>query len=86
MKYAAHSLMWTSEFTEKNLGLFDRLKEMGFDGIEIHLNHPETLPVEKIKEKMQDTGMKCTFTATLEEKHNVISSDQKKERTGHSFS
>ncbi len=85
MKYAAHTLMWTPEFTEKDLGLFDKLKEMGFDGIEIHLNHPETLPVVKIKKKMQDTGMKCTFTATLEEKHNLISSDQKKREQGIAF-
>ena len=77
MKYAAHSLMWTPEFTEKDMGLFDKLKEMGFDGIELHLNHPESLPVEKIKEKMQDTGMKCTFTAALEKKNNLISPDQK---------
>ncbi|NQS88221.1 sugar phosphate isomerase/epimerase [Patescibacteria group bacterium] len=77
MKYAAHSLMWTPEFTEKDMGLFDKLKEMGFDGIELHLNHPESLPMEKIKEKMQDTGMKCTFTAALEKKNNPISPDQK---------
>jgi len=77
VKYAAHSLMWTPEFTEKDMGLFDKLKEMGFDGIELHLNHPESLPMEKIKEKMQDTGMKCTFTAALEKKNNPISPDQK---------
>ena len=82
MKYAAHSLMWTPEFTEKDLHLFDKLKGMGFDGIEVHLNHPETLPVEKIKKKMEDTGMKCTFTATLEKKHNFLSSDSKKETKG----
>jgi len=69
--------MWTPEFTEKDMGLFDKLKEMGFDGIELHLNHPESLPMEKIKEKMQDTGMKCTFTAALEKKNNPISPDQK---------
>jgi len=77
--------MWTPEFTEKDLGLFDKLKGMGFDGIEIHLNHPETLPVEKIKEKMQGTGMKCTFTATLEKKHNLLSSDSKKRDQGINF-
>jgi len=33
MKYAAHSLMWTPEFLEKDIHLFDDLKKMGFDGI-----------------------------------------------------
>ena len=85
MKYAAHSLMWTAEFTEKDLHLFDKLKRMGFDGIEIHTNHPETLPKEKIKEKMNETGMKCTFTAALEKDTNIISPDKKKRKAGIEF-
>lgn len=85
MKYAAHSLMWTPEFGEKDLGLFDRLKEMGFDGIEIHLNHPETLPKEKIKKKMNETGMKCTFTATLDKEHNLISPEKEIREAGIEF-
>lgn len=85
MKYAAHSLMWTPEFGEKDLGLFDRLKEMGFDGMEIHLNHPETLPKEKIKKKMNETGMKCTFTATLDKEHNLISPEKEIREAGIEF-
>jgi len=85
MKYAAHSLMWTPEFTEKDLHLFDRLKGMGFDGIEIHTNHPETLPKKKIKEKMNETGMKCTFTATLGKNTNIISPDKEKRKAGVEF-
>lgn len=34
MKYAAHSLMWTPEFREKDFGLLDKPKGMDFDGIE----------------------------------------------------
>ena len=85
MKYAAHSLMWTPEFTEKDLHLFDKLKGMGFDGIEIHTNHPETLPKKKIKEKMSETGMKCTFTATLDKEANIISPDKEKRKAGVEF-
>jgi len=85
MKYGAHMLMWTAEFTEENLGLFDKLKEMGFDGLEVHLNHPETLPKEKIKEKMKETGLRCTFTATLEKKHNLISPDKEVRENGIKF-
>ncbi len=85
MRYAAHSLMWTAEFTEKDLHLFDKLKGMGFDGIEIHTNRPETLPKKKIKEKMSETGMKCTFTATLDKEHNIISPDKEKRKAGIEF-
>jgi len=85
MKYAAHSMMWTSTFTEKDLGLFDRLKRMGFDGLEIFLNHPESLPMEKIKEKMNETGMGCTLSIGLGKEQNLISPDSGARDAGVAF-
>ena len=85
MKYAAHSMMWTPTFTEKDLGLFDRLKGMGFDGLEIFLNHPESLPMEKIKEKMNETGMGCTLSVGLGKEQNLISPDRGARDAGVAF-
>jgi len=85
MKYAAHSMMWTATFTEKDLGLFDRLKGMGFDGLEIFLNHPESLPMEKIKEKMNETGMGCTLSVGLGKEQNLISPDRGARDAGVAF-
>ena len=85
MKYAAHSLMWTPTFTEKDLGLFDRLKRIGFDGVEIFINHPESLPMEKIKEKMDETGMKCTLSIGLSKERNLISPDRRTRDAGVAF-
>jgi len=84
MKYGAHSLMWTARFTEKDLGLFDRLKQMGFDGLEIYVNADsiDSLPREKIKEKMRETGMECTISTGLGENQNVISPDENKRKNG----
>lgn len=85
MKYAAHSLMWTPTFTEKDLELFDRLKRMGFDGVEIFLNHPESLPMKKIKEKMDETGMGCTLSIGLGKEQNLISPDRRARDAGVAF-
>jgi len=82
MKYSAHSMMWTEKFTEKDLSLLDKLKSFGFDGIEIHLNHPEVLPKEKIKEKLNQLGLGCTFTATLTKEQNIISPDEQIRKNG----
>lgn len=85
MKYAAHSLMWTPTFTEKDLELFDKLKRMGFDGVEIFLNHPESLPMKKIKEKMDETGMGCTLSIGLGKEQNLISPDRRARDAGVAF-
>ena len=85
MKYAAHSLMWTPRFTEKDLNLFDKLKGMGFDGIEIDLAHPAELPIQRIRQKMRETGMGCTFTVGLNKDQNLISPDAEKRKNGIGF-
>ncbi|KKL53313.1 hypothetical protein LCGC14_2276680, partial [marine sediment metagenome] len=77
--------MWTPTFTEKDLGLFDRLKRMGFDGLEIFLNHPESLPMEKIKEKMDETEMGCTISIGLGKEQNLISPDRRARDAGVAF-
>jgi len=85
MKYGVHSLMWTSEFTEKDLGLFDRLRSMGFDGVEIKLSNLARLPTSKIEKEMNQTGMKCTFTLALDKERNIVSPDLEKRKEGIRF-
>lgn len=83
-KYGAYALIWTSSFTDKELRLFDKLKTMGFDGIEIPLGKPflKTLPKSGIKKKIGETGIKCVFSTGLDEERNIISPDQSKRRRG----
>lgn len=82
MRYGAHSLMFTPGFGEADLPLFDRLKRLGLDGLEIHLDNLERIPVKGVKAKMEETGLKTTFTAVLDEPHNVISNDPKLRQAG----
>jgi len=85
MKYGVHSMMWTAEFTEKDLEIIDKVKKFGFDGIEIHLNHPESLPGEKIKEKLEELSLECTFATTLGKEQNLISPDENLRKNGINF-
>ena len=73
MRYGVHSWLWTTRFREENLILFDKVYRMGYDGIEIHLEHLELLPISGIKRKMHETGLSCTFSVGLTEDKNVSS-------------
>lgn len=85
MKYGALSLLWTTKFGEKDLDLFDKLHKMGYDGLEISLASPETLPVDGIKRKMGETGLKCTFAIGLDRDKNVASPDAEVRKRGITF-
>ena len=85
MKYGVLSLLWTTQFKEKHLELFDRLHKMGYDGLEIYLGNPEILPVEGIKRKMRETGLECTFAIGLSKDQNVVSPDPETRKRGIEF-
>lgn len=55
---------------------------MGYDGVEIDLGRPEILPVNGIKRKMRETGVKCTFSVGLASDKNVTSLDYETRKRG----
>jgi D-psicose/D-tagatose/L-ribulose 3-epimerase len=73
MKCGVQSWLWTTCFREKDLPLFDKIHKMGYDGLEIHLEYLEMLPINEIKRKKNETGLACTFSAGLTNDKNVAS-------------
>lgn len=78
MKFGLHTLMWTEKFTQKDLYLFEKLKALGSDGLEIDLADIESLPVDGLKTYRENTGVDITFTTALNKEHNPISEEKKK--------
>jgi len=74
-KYGLELLLWTGDFRENNLGLIAHAKELGFDGVELHLGHPDHIPVEAVKAELSKQGMGINFVVTLTEDTNAISPD-----------
>lgn len=74
-KYGLELLLWTGSYTEKDVHLIAHARELGFDGVEIHLGKPKNIPVEKTREALKENGMEATFAVTLDEKTNPIAKD-----------
>jgi len=87
MRYGAYALIWVPELGEKQLYLFDKLKEMGFEGIEVPLGYPflKSLPISGIKKKMEQTGLRCVCSTGLDKERNIISPNREKRRKGIKF-
>lgn len=52
-KFGVDSLIWTEEFTEKDLPLIEKAKRLGFEVIDINVSHPERFPVKAVKKQNQ---------------------------------
>ena len=48
-KYGLELLLWTGNFTKDEVKLIAHAKELGFDGVEIVINHPEEFPIGETK-------------------------------------
>ena len=74
-KFGVDSFIWTEVFSEKDLWIISKAKELGFEVCDIAIAHPETFPTQKVKEEAAKVGIPLVTTTTLNEKTNPISPD-----------
>ncbi len=74
-KFGVDSFIWSENFSEKDLWIIPKAKELGFETIDIAIAHPETFPTEKVKKEASGAGIDVVTTTTLNESTNLISPD-----------
>jgi len=74
MKYGMNLLLWTGEVTDEMLPTCERLKEMGFDGVELPMFNLD-LDYEKLGKQLDDLGLGRTAVTIRNEPDNPISAD-----------
>ena len=78
MKIGLNMMLWTTHVTEAHFPLFDRLKAVGYDGVEIPIlqGNLDTTAHAKVAQALNDSGLQCSAsTAMPDEAHNAISAD-----------
>ncbi len=78
MKIGFNMLLWTTHITEEDFPILDKLKKVGYDGIEVPVFEGDTSHFEKIGKVLKDNGL-ASSTATIipDEARNPISADAK---------
>ncbi len=74
-RFGVASLIWTEDFTEKDLPLIEKAKTLGFDVLDINVAHPERFPAEKVSEKVKEVGIEVVTTIGMPENSNIIHPD-----------
>jgi len=87
-KVGAHLLIWTSRLNEDTIGIFHKVKEMGFDGVEIPLVNPMEIEfklVEKMKKELGKINLECTCGGGLGKNENLIDEDKSIRERGKNY-
>jgi D-psicose/D-tagatose/L-ribulose 3-epimerase len=85
MKFGVNTLLWTAAFDKTHLGLLPRIKQWGFDGVEIARFDFTGFPASEIRRAVVDEGLECTFCSALTGRMSLISDDPADRRTAREF-
>jgi D-psicose/D-tagatose/L-ribulose 3-epimerase len=85
VKYGIHQLLFVENFTKKEIPILDKVKELGFDGIEFVLFEPDAFPVAAVRQHAQSIGLEINTAIGLSPEHNLISPDPAIRRRGIEF-
>ncbi|MDQ3073597.1 MAG: sugar phosphate isomerase/epimerase [Bacteroidota bacterium] len=65
MKFGVSTFLWTSPFSTKSFDLVYKVKEMGFDIIEIAVEKKELVDWARLKEIIKETGLQVTISGAF---------------------
>ena len=81
-KFGVASLIWTENFTVKDLPLIKKAKSLGFSVLDINVAHPERFLTEAVKDKIKEVDIEVVTTIGLPRDSNLIDPDTEIRRNG----
>jgi D-psicose/D-tagatose/L-ribulose 3-epimerase len=76
MRFGASTFIWVSPFSNKTLWLVKKVREMGFDIIEICIEDPATIDVSRIGEALKENDLKATICGAFGPDRDASSEDR----------
>src|SRR3954453_14495031 len=75
MKTGMNLLLWATYVTEEHFPLFAKLKQVGYDGVELPLFAGDAAHYRGIRKELDNNGLGCTAVCIATEAANPISPD-----------
>jgi D-psicose/D-tagatose/L-ribulose 3-epimerase len=75
MKTGMNLLLWSTHITEEHFPLLGKLKQTGFDGVEIPLFEGDAAHYKKVAAELKKQGLGCTTVTCIGPEANPISPD-----------
>ena len=75
LKMGVSSLLWTENFSAADVGLFAKVKSVGFDVFEICVADPFDFPVSQVQKAAASAGVELTTISVALDDRNPVSPD-----------
>lgn len=82
MEFGVSTFLWASPFTTDSFDLVYKIKEMGFDIIEVPVEKQELVDWDKLKEITDEIGLKVTISGAFGDQRDISSDDPKVREQG----
>ena len=77
LKFGVDTFIWSESFSEKDLYLIEKAKQLGFDYIETFISDPDTYPLKQVKNELGKTDIGIVTATVLGNETNLLSPDIK---------
>jgi len=86
MRIGAHAQIWVAPFTGDSLDVIDRVRDLGFDAIDINVGElPPPFPPAELRRRLTGTGLHASLGAFLNAQRDITSEDAGVRRAGVEF-
>jgi len=85
MKYGVNTMVWTTSVTPRQAPLLTRIKEWGFDGVELFLSPDEPGDIPSVRKVLDDLGLERTTCSVLPPGSNPVSAQAEVRERGREF-
>ncbi len=75
IKLGVSTWLWSSPFTTETIKLFPKIKEMGYDVVEIPVEDPALINVKKVKEALDNNGLEATICGAFGSSRDFTNDD-----------
>ena len=65
IRFGVDTMIWTEEFSLKDLPLIEKAKKLGFSVLDINTSHPERFPTKAVKSEIKKVGIDVVMTIGL---------------------
>ncbi len=65
MKYGINTMLFSGRFNDESINLFKKIKNMGFNGVEIALEEKQDIDSKRILESLKENNLECSSICGL---------------------